>query len=69
MAALRPPFLGNDMNGLSKNVCKGIYPRIPLQYSEDLVSFISSCLKQNPFDRPSTDKILSNPIVQSRFKG
>jgi NIMA (never in mitosis gene a)-related kinase len=33
MASLRPPFLGNDLQSLYKNVVKGIYPRIPVQYS------------------------------------
>jgi NIMA (never in mitosis gene a)-related kinase len=33
MAAQKPPFTSNDMKGLSKKINKGIYDRIPLQYS------------------------------------
>lgn len=29
MAALRPPFMANDMQGLFKRLLKGVYPKLP----------------------------------------
>lgn len=36
MAAFRPPFMANDINGLKKKIIAGHYERIPEHYSEDL---------------------------------
>jgi NIMA (never in mitosis gene a)-related kinase len=36
MTTLKPPFRANDMNGLYKRVLKGVYPKIPGNYSSDL---------------------------------
>lgn len=36
MAALKPPFKANDMQGLFKVIQKGIFDRIPSKYSDDL---------------------------------
>lgn len=33
MAALRPPFTAQDLQGLYRKICAGQYPRIPIQYS------------------------------------
>ena len=33
---LKPPFTANDMQGLYKKVCKGVYPKLPSIYSKDL---------------------------------
>lgn len=45
MAALKPPFRAQNMEGLYKKVLKGIYPRINQKvYSEDLASVIKSML-------------------------
>ena len=33
---LKPPFTANDMQGLYKKVCKGVYPKLPSLYSKDL---------------------------------
>jgi NIMA (never in mitosis gene a)-related kinase len=40
-AALHPPFLAGDMNGLYLKVIKGVYPALPNNYSADLVKLIS----------------------------
>lgn len=44
MAALRPPFMANDMKGLAQKVCKGVYPPIPGTYSADLALVIKCML-------------------------
>lgn len=36
MLALKPPFSGKDMDQLFKRVCKGVFPRIPEHYSNDI---------------------------------
>ena len=53
------------MEGLSKKVIRGIYPRINLQvYSEDLAVIIKSMLQVNPELRPSCQQILDSPEVK-----
>jgi NIMA (never in mitosis gene a)-related kinase len=37
-----------DMEGLYKKVVRGIYPRIPPEYSQDLSSMIRNLLQTNP---------------------
>jgi len=48
MAALRPPFVASDLQGLYKKVCAGIFERIPMNYSNDLAMMINSFLKIDP---------------------
>lgn len=69
MAALRPPFTANDLSGLYKKVCAGIFDRIPLMYSNDLQTVISSLLKLDPHKRPTVEELLSNPIVHKHYNG
>jgi NIMA (never in mitosis gene a)-related kinase len=54
MAALKPPFTATDLSGLCKKICAGYFNRIPASYSNDLAKVISSLLKINPNERPST---------------
>ena len=54
MAALKPPFTANDLQGLYKKVIAGVFLRIPMIYSNDLANIISSLLKVDPARRPST---------------
>lgn len=63
MAALKPPFTAHDLSGLYKKVCAGIFDRIPMTYSNDLQSVISSLLKLDPKKRPDVDELLANPLV------
>lgn len=63
MAALKPPFRANDLQGLFKKVQKGIFDKIPSIYSKDLNDVIALCLQTNPKVRPSSDQLLVNPIV------
>ena len=69
MAALRPPFTANDLSGLYKKICIGIFERIPSQYTNDLHTVISSLLKLDPKKRPDVDQLLGNPLVRKYFKG
>ena len=45
ITTLKPPFRANDMNGLYKRVLKGLYPKIPSKYSQDLNTMIKSLLQ------------------------
>ena len=53
MAALKPPFRADGMQGLYRKVLKGVYPKIPSHYSSDLNALISGMLKTSPSMRPS----------------
>lgn len=48
MAALKPPFRADDMEGLYKKVIRGIYPKIPSIYSLDLHNIIKQLLFISP---------------------
>ena len=41
------------MEGLYKKVIRGIYPRIPSEYSQDISNLIRYLLQTNPLQRPS----------------
>lgn len=55
MIALSPPFTAKDMKGLYNRVIKGVYPKLPNQYSSDLSSMVASLLKVDPKKRPSAE--------------
>ena len=40
MMSLKPPFGGRDMDHLYKRVCKGVFPRIPDHYSNDIWAMV-----------------------------
>lgn len=44
MAALHPPFLGNDMRELSKRVCTQAAPSLPRRYSRELSDVVHRML-------------------------
>ena len=69
MAALRPPFMAHDLQGLYKKVCTGVFERIPMAYSSDLANVIASLLKVDPDRRPDTDQLLASPVVRKHFSG
>ena len=54
LTALSPPFTAKDMQGLYKCVLKGVYPKIPQQFSADLSEMIKSLLQVDPKNRPTT---------------
>lgn len=63
---LKPPFRAEDMQGLYKKVLRGIYPKIPTQFSNDLAHLVKSLIQVSPQLRPSCDKILEMPVVKKR---
>lgn len=65
--ALKPPFRAEDMQGLYKKVLKGIYPRLPKQYSSDLTLMVKTLLTVNPSKRPSWDDVLEMTWVSKRM--
>ena len=54
LTALSPPFTAKDMQGLYKCVLKGVYPKIPAQFSNDLSEMIKALLQVDPKNRPTT---------------
>jgi NIMA (never in mitosis gene a)-related kinase len=58
IATLQPPFRANDMDGLFKRVLKGVYPKIPTNYTDDLAKMIKKLISVNPNQRPTCDQIL-----------
>lgn len=70
MAALKPPFRSEDMEGLFKKVVRGFYARVPNEYTNELAMIIKQLLEVNPSMRPSCgtihcklDRILESPLV------
>jgi NIMA (never in mitosis gene a)-related kinase 1/4/5 len=64
IAALQPPFRASDMDGLFKKVLKGIYPKIPAHYSDELNKMLKRLIAVNPNQRPTCDGILQLEIVK-----
>jgi NIMA (never in mitosis gene a)-related kinase 1/4/5 len=60
MAALKPPFRAEDMDGLFKKVIKGSYPKISDNYSKSLSNVIKSMLQVNPSNRPTAAQLLKS---------
>ncbi len=56
------------MSGLYKKVLKGVYPKIPEQYSMDLTSILHMLLQVSPMNRPSCSGILQSQIVRRRIE-
>ena len=69
MAALRPPFMANDMKGLYDKVTRGVFPPIPTGYSADLSSVISLMLQVNPVNRPTCTKLLDMDLIRRHDRG
>ena len=64
------------MEGLYKKVIKGVYPKIPQHYSQDLNNVVRSLLQVSPHLRPDcgfhytiADKISALPAVARRVDG
>ncbi|KRX10272.1 Protein kinase-like domain [Pseudocohnilembus persalinus] len=54
ICAQRPPFVAESRQSLIKQVKVGKFEQIPEFYSEELKSIVSSLLKVNPNERPSS---------------
>jgi NIMA (never in mitosis gene a)-related kinase len=63
IVTLQPPFRANDMDGLYKKVLKGVYPKIPNIYTDDLNKLLKKLLNVTPAQRPTCDQILNSEIV------
>lgn len=50
------------MDHLYKRVCKGIFPRIPEHYSNDIWAIVQLMLRVDPDKRPDC-----NQLIQSRM--
>jgi NIMA (never in mitosis gene a)-related kinase len=48
MITLKVPFKGEDMEALYKKVTRGIYARLPSEYSNELSAVIRTLLQVNP---------------------
>jgi len=44
LIALNPPFTAKDMKGLYQRVLKGVYPKIPNHYSNELSNVLKDML-------------------------
>lgn len=58
MAALHPPFQAEDMQGLYKKVVKGLYPKIPSHFSQDLANILKYMLQVSANLRPNCGKFV-----------
>ena len=67
MCALIPPFTGKNIIQLYKNITKGIYQQIPIQYSNDLRNIIKQLLVVDPKNRPFPSELLENPIIKKKI--
>mmetsp|Transcript_41256 Transcript_41256/g.62814 ORF Transcript_41256/g.62814 Transcript_41256/m.62814 type:complete len:182 (-) Transcript_41256:591-1136(-) len=56
------------MQGLYKKVLRGMYPKIPSHFSNDLAQTIKCLVQVAPAMRPSCDKILDMPTVRKRIE-
>ena len=65
--ALKPPFRAEDMQGLYKKVTKGVYPKIPNQFSSELSLIVRRLLTVNPSKRPSWDDLLKMSCVSKKI--
>jgi NIMA (never in mitosis gene a)-related kinase 1/4/5 len=61
LIALNPPFTAKDMKGLYHRVMKGVYPKIPNHYSNDLNQILKGMLQIDPKKRPTCKEILEMP--------
>ena len=66
--ALQPPFRAQDMDGLFKKVLKGIYPKIPIHYSDEINKMLKRLIAVNPNQRPTCNQILQLDIVLKYIK-
>lgn len=58
LAALRPPFMAENMEGLYKKVLKGIYPKLSQKYSKNVRNLIRMMLQVDPDSRPNINTLL-----------
>lgn len=59
MAALKPPFMAGDLQGLKKCIIGSEYDPIPASYSKELQALVKMCLEKDQKVRPSAQEILN----------
>jgi NIMA (never in mitosis gene a)-related kinase len=64
ICSLKPPFKGNNLEELYKNVMKGYFEPLPSTYSKELTSLICSMIRINHLSRPTCNNILNNSKVK-----
>ena len=60
LSTLRPPFTGQNLEELYKNVMRGSFNPIPKIYSNELANIVNRCLRLNPSERPTVTELLEN---------
>ena len=65
---LKPPFRAEDMQGLYKKVLKGVFPKIPSIFSNELATIIKMMIQVTPGARPDCEKILEMPIIKKKVE-
>jgi len=66
LACQKPPFQAKDMAGLYSKVIKGVYPKLPSHYSQDLHKLIECMLEVDPVVRPSAEEIVNMQVFPKR---
>lgn len=64
MLSLKPPFGGRDMDQLYKRVCKGVFPRIPEHYSNDIWTVVQLMLRVDPEKRPDCATLINSKLFK-----
>jgi len=67
LCSLEPPFIGENLSELKKNIKAGRYIPIPNMYSNDLKKIIALMLQVNPNKRISSGDLLNLPIIRSKI--
>lgn len=68
MCTLRLPFQATSIHGLAVAITKGKYSPLPAGYSKATRDLLASLLTLDPSQRPSIDKVLTTPILESRIR-
>jgi NIMA (never in mitosis gene a)-related kinase 1/4/5 len=55
------------MQGLFQKVVKGVYPKIPPQFSSDLGAMIKALLTVDPKNRPNCKQIIHMPVFIAKY--
>jgi len=68
LCALRPPFDASSLSFLAMKIAKGQYSPLPQVFSKELKNLVATLLQVDPTKRPTTNNILTMPIIQGRIK-
>ena len=66
LCTLFPPFDGNNIKEVAKNIMEGSYKPIESKYSNDFNILISKMLVVDPLNRANIEELLSNEIIKKR---